>query len=119
MECEWLFHHDEFAGQLFDPDQYGRSPILSYDTHRSGIGLRKSAPIPILATQRIGAMNIFVFLVVLALLATVAALASGVVSMIRGGEYDHRHSTQLMFTRVGFQGITIVLLLIALVVANI
>lgn len=57
-------------------------------------------------------------MIVLALLATVGALLAGVVSMARGGEFDREHSTQLMFARVGFQSVALVLLLVALFVAN-
>lgn len=53
-------------------------------------------------------------LVIVALLATIAALISGIASMAHGEEFDRRHSVQLMFTRVGLQGVTLVLLLMAL-----
>jgi len=59
-------------------------------------------------------MNIMTALIVFALLATVAALVFGIFSMAHGGGFDQRHSHQLMFARVGFQGITLVALLIAL-----
>ena len=59
-------------------------------------------------------MNPLMMMITLALLATVAALGAGVVSMVRGGRYDNEHSTRLMFTRVGFQGVAVVLLLVAL-----
>jgi hypothetical protein len=61
-------------------------------------------------------MTLLTVMIVLAMLATIAALASGVVSMVRGGEFDRKHSTQLMFARVGLQGIALVLLAVALVV---
>jgi hypothetical protein len=38
--------------------------------------------------------------------------------MVRGGEYDNQHSTQLMYARVGFQGLALVLLMVALYAAN-
>lgn len=59
-------------------------------------------------------MNPLTILIILALLATVAALGTGIVSMVRGGEFDEKHSTELMFARVGMQGAAVVLLLIAL-----
>lgn len=62
-------------------------------------------------------MDLLTGMIVLALLATIGALVTGVISMVQGGEYDREHSTQLMFTRVGFQGVALVLLLIALFVA--
>jgi Hypoxia induced protein conserved region len=58
-------------------------------------------------------MTIMTALVIVALLATVAALVSGIVSMAHGGGFDRRHSHQIMFARVGLQGITLVALLIA------
>lgn len=63
-------------------------------------------------------MSLLSLLIMLALIATVGALGAGLVSMMRGGEYDRQHSTQLMFARVGFQGAALVLLLVALYMAN-
>ena len=59
-------------------------------------------------------MTIMTALIVFGLLATVAALVSGIASMAHGGRFDQRHSYQIMFARVGFQGITLAALLIAL-----
>ena len=64
-------------------------------------------------------MSLLSFLVVLALLATIGALGAGLFSMLRGGEYDRRHGTQLMAARVGFQSVAVALLLVALYVANV
>lgn len=64
-------------------------------------------------------MSLLSLMIVLAALATAGALGAGVVSMVRGGEYDEKHSTQLMVARVGFQGAALVLLLVALYVANV
>lgn len=55
-------------------------------------------------------MNIVTVLVVTALVLTVASLVTGVISMGRGGRFDHEHSTQLMFARVGFQALTVAIL---------
>jgi Hypoxia induced protein conserved region len=63
-----------------------------------------------------GAMDILTLLIILALLATVISLGLGVRSMAKGGEYDQAHSTQFMVMRVGFQGVALVLLVIALLV---
>ena len=63
-------------------------------------------------------MSLLSLMIVLAALATAGALGAGVVSMVRGGEYDEKHSNQLMVARVGFQGAALVLLLVALYVAN-
>ena len=64
-------------------------------------------------------MQLLTVMIILALLATVGALGAGVVSMVRGGEYDQQHGTQLMFARVAFQGVAFVLLLVALFIAAI
>jgi len=60
-------------------------------------------------------MDILTLLIVLALLATVVSLGLGVRSMAKGGEYDQSHGTQFMLMRVAFQGLALVLLVIALV----
>ena len=57
--------------------------------------------------------------ILLALLATMAALGIGIGSMAHGGDFDERHSTQLMFVRVGAQAITFVLLLVAIYLASV
>lgn len=59
-------------------------------------------------------MNILTMTVILALVATVATLIWGVVSMAHGGSYDREHSEQIMFTRVGIQAIAFFLVVIAL-----
>ena len=63
-------------------------------------------------------MNILVTVVIVALLATIGSLAAGVISMGAGGAFDDKHSTQLMFARVGFQGVALVALVIALLFAS-
>ncbi len=59
-------------------------------------------------------MNLITTLVILALVATVASLAWGITSMVHGGAYDENHSAKLMNGRVLFQGIAILLILLAL-----
>ncbi|MCB1859047.1 MAG: twin transmembrane helix small protein [Gammaproteobacteria bacterium] len=59
-------------------------------------------------------MSLFNFLVVIALLATVASLVWGLISMVRGGDYDESHSAKLMNTRIAFQGVALLLMLAAL-----
>jgi len=59
-------------------------------------------------------MNAFTLLVMLGALATVVALFNGVLSMAQGGEYDHRHSHELMFKRVAFQAATVLLIFLAM-----
>ncbi len=48
--------------------------------------------------------------------AAAGALARGIVSMTRGGRYDRRYSGWFMSARVVLQGLTLVLVLIALLV---
>ena len=63
-------------------------------------------------------MNILTALIVAALLITVGLIGTGIWSMAHGGEFDRRHSTQLMVARVGMQGVTFLLLLLAIFIAN-
>ena len=63
-------------------------------------------------------MNLLTIIILLAMLATVAMLVMGIGSMAHGGEYDEKHETQFMFARVGLQGATFLLLLLALYLAN-
>ena len=63
-------------------------------------------------------MNFLNIVIVAALLMTVGLIGTGIWSMAHGGEFDEKHSTQLMFARVGMQGITFLLLLIAIFLAN-
>ena len=63
-------------------------------------------------------MNILTALIVAALLITVGLIGTGIWSMAHGGEFDRKHSTQLMVARVGMQGVTFLLLLLAIFIAN-
>jgi hypothetical protein len=56
-------------------------------------------------------------IIVLAALATAAALGMGIVSMLRGGEYDREHAGQFMTARIGLQAATLALLVIAFAMA--
>ncbi|UCE88341.1 MAG: HIG1 domain-containing protein [Pseudomonadota bacterium] len=62
-------------------------------------------------------MTLLTTLLIIALLLTIASLAWGVGSMAHGGTFDREHSTQLMSARLVTQGLTIVLLLLAVVLA--
>ncbi len=59
-------------------------------------------------------MTVLTILIILAALATIVTLIMGIGSMASSGEFDQKHSTQLMSLRVGLQGLTLLLLLIAL-----
>ena len=61
-------------------------------------------------------MELITILIMLALIATVVSFGGGIVSMVQGGEQDRKHSAQLMFARVGFQGLALLLLAVALLV---
>ena len=63
-------------------------------------------------------MNLLTIVIIAALVITAGVLIIGVGSMALGGEFDEKHGTQLMFARVGMQGITLILLLVALYLAN-
>ncbi|MFQ6024843.1 MAG: HIG1 domain-containing protein [Acidiferrobacterales bacterium] len=58
-------------------------------------------------------MAVLTVVIVIGLLATAGVLLTGIVSMGRGGQFDQLHSHQLMFARVGLQGITLIVLLVA------
>ena len=63
-------------------------------------------------------MDVLNVAIVGALLMTVGLIGTGIWSMAHGGEFDQKHSTQLMFARVGMQAITVALLLLAVYIAN-
>lgn len=63
-------------------------------------------------------MDILTLVILTSLFITVVVLVIGVSSMAQGGEFDEKHSDQLMFARVGMQAITLLLLLAALYFAN-
>jgi len=63
-------------------------------------------------------MSILNMVIVLALLMTVAVVGTGIWSMAHGGEFDEKHSTQLMVARVGMQGVTVLLLLFAVYLSS-
>lgn len=63
-------------------------------------------------------MNILTMVIMVALAVTIGLVGTGVWSMAHGGEFDRKHSTQLMFARVGMQGLTVLLLLFAVYLAN-
>jgi len=63
-------------------------------------------------------MNVLNLVIMVALLITVGLIGTGIWSMAHGGEFDQKHSTQLMMARVGMQGITVLLLLLAVFLAS-
>ena len=63
-------------------------------------------------------MNTLTIVIMVALLMTIGLIGTGIWSMAHGGEFDQRHSTQLMIARVGMQGVTLLLLVVAFFLAN-
>ncbi len=52
---------------------------------------------------------VFPYVIGLALAAVVAALAAGVVAMVRGGEFNKKYANKLMRLRIGLQALALVL----------
>jgi hypothetical protein len=65
-----------------------------------------------------GDMSPLTIIIILALLLTIAVLVTGIGAMAQGEEFDRKYGTQLMFARVGMQGVTLILLFIALYLAS-
>ena len=59
-------------------------------------------------------MDLFTVVIIATMLATVATMFLGVLTMSGGGSTDKDLSTPLMWARVGFQALTLVLLFIAI-----
>jgi len=59
-------------------------------------------------------MTVMTFFIILALLATVAMLMAGGVSMIKGGQFDLQHANEFMQGRLLMHAITIGLIIIAI-----
>ena len=63
-------------------------------------------------------MSVISYLVIAALIATVAVLVMGLRSMAIGGRYDEEHAEKFMWERVALQALVIVLLLVAAFLLN-
>ncbi|MBN4016475.1 twin transmembrane helix small protein [Rhodospirillaceae bacterium AH-315-P19] len=61
-----------------------------------------------------GLIEILPYLVGLALFATLAILVTGIVTMIRGGKFNAKHSNTLMRWRVFAQGVAVALFVLML-----
>ncbi|HWY94196.1 MAG TPA: HIG1 domain-containing protein [Steroidobacteraceae bacterium] len=59
-------------------------------------------------------MDLFVVVIIAAILFTVATVFLGVLTMSAGGSTDKTLSTPLMWARVGFQALTLLLLFAAI-----
>jgi hypothetical protein len=58
-------------------------------------------------------MDLLFIVIVLALIATVVTMSLGLLVMSGGGDTDRWLSTRLMWVRLAFQGLTVLLLLLA------
>ena len=63
-------------------------------------------------------MTILTMTIVVCVILTAGVLAMGIGSMAHGGQFDERHADQFMMARVGAQAVTLLLLLLALFLAN-
>lgn len=63
-------------------------------------------------------MDFLSVLIIVAMMLTIGVLATGIWSMAHGGEFDRKHSDQLMMARVGAQAVTVLLLLLAVFLAS-
>jgi hypoxia induced protein len=59
-------------------------------------------------------MDLLFIVIVLALVATVVTMSLGLLVMSGGGDTDRWLSTRLMWVRLAFQGLTVLLLLLAI-----
>ena len=57
-------------------------------------------------------------LILLALTSVTGVLVIGIVSMIKGGEFNEKYGNLLMKLRVGLQGLTILLLALSFILAQ-
>jgi len=64
--------------------------------------------------QMEGVMNVMTLLVLAAFLATIGSLLAGISSMAANGEIGHLRSEQWMLRRVEFQGLALLLIILAL-----
>ena len=63
-------------------------------------------------------MTLLTMIIIAAMVMTVAVLFMGLGSMLHGGEFDERHSSQFMFARVLMQAATLLLLVVAFFLAS-
>ena len=63
-------------------------------------------------------MDLLTIIIILALIGTAVSMALGLLAMSGGGATDRLFSTRLMWTRVGFQALTLLLLVVAVAVVG-
>lgn len=57
--------------------------------------------------------NIFIIMMMVALLATLGALGMGLFSMVKGGEYNKKNGNKIMQLRVWLQGLALLFFALA------
>ena len=57
--------------------------------------------------------SITTFLIVITLISVVGVLVIGIVSMVKGGEFNEKYGNRLMQARVALQGLVLLLLALA------
>jgi hypothetical protein len=60
--------------------------------------------------------DLFVFLVVVAMVGTLGVLIVGIVGMAQGGDFNRRNANKLMRTRVVLQGVAVLLFAVLILV---
>lgn len=63
-------------------------------------------------------MNVLTVLLVLAMAATLGVLVVGLVSFLKGGEFNRKYSNKLMRARVALQALALLLLLAVLITST-
>ena len=63
-------------------------------------------------------MDLLLVVIILALIGTAITMALGLLAMSGGGSTDRHFSTRLMWARIGFQALTLLLLVIAVILRN-
>jgi hypothetical protein len=60
----------------------------------------------------------WIALVIIAMLMTLGVLFAGLITMVKGGEFNRKYSNKLMRWRVMMQGVAILLFAIAMLMKN-
>lgn len=63
-------------------------------------------------------MSLLLTLVILSVIAVVAVLFLGILSMLKGGELNKKYGNKLMIARVGFQAVAVILLMTLWVIST-
>lgn len=63
-------------------------------------------------------MNIFIIMMIVAMLATLASLFIGLFAMVKGGEFNKKHGNRLMQLRVMLQGAALLFFVLAFMTAQ-